>query len=279
MFRRNYIGVDIGSGRTILFYKEKLYEIATSQNSIDSGDITDPEPILQALKSLVSENKLKGKKAVISYNGPSIFTKIIELPIMNESEIENYLKLEMESLVPFPVEEDSLDYIELSKDQGSMEILIIAIKKDLALPYIQVVKEAGLLPYAMDIPALAIAREIFKEKEQGLQLIIDFGTGSTDIHIYLDSVFRFSRSIRIAGKELENFNDFQMELERSIDYFRYGYGNRDFTQFTAAYLIGGNKSIDGLKEIVGGVVGLEPTILEDSKGVLAKGLSLWRDKA
>lgn len=279
MFKNKYLGVDIGSGKILLNYKDKLYEIETPEDTIDSGAISHVENLSAAIKTLVSENKLKGKKAVISYNGPSIFTKIIELPIMSDSEIKNYLKLEIETIVPFPVEEGSLDYIEISKEQRSMEILIIALKNDLVLPYIQVVKEAGLIPYVIDIPALAIARFILKEKEEGLQLIIDIGTSSSNIHIYLDSVFRFSRSIRIGGNNLDNFNDFRRELERSIDYFRYGYGNRELTQFTIAYLIGENNTIDGLKETVEQVIGVKPTVMDDSKGILAKGLGLWRDKA
>ncbi|QNO16108.1 pilus assembly protein PilM [Alkalicella caledoniensis] len=306
MFNSNFVAIDIGSGYIKLFYQDKVYEIQTPEDSISSGVISDVGKIAEAIKALVLDKKLQNKSAVLVYNGPSVFTKVVKIPMMSETEIQNYLELEADNIVPFPAKEGVLDYIVLKKDVQTMEILAMAIKNELVIPYINVIQRSGLTPLAIDIPAMAIARKIFKEKEDGLQLVVDIGNATTDIHIYQNSIFSFSRSINIGGADFDNIlsasmgidkkvalkdrlaknyqpmtfrgilMDLQRELNRSFDYFRYRFGNQQSSNFTKVYLIGGNSNMAELTDIITEVSGRAPQICEESKNLLVRGLGKWR---
>lgn len=309
MFNTKYVGIDIGSGYTKLFYKGELIEISTPEGAVQKGLICEKRKLVEAIKPIIHQKKLKGKQGIISYNGSSVFTKAVKIPKMTPKELDNYLKLEAGSLVPFPAQEGVIDYIELTNNSTDkeMEILVIAIKNDLLIPYIEGVKEAGLTPKAIDIPALAVGRVLLKEQVQGIQVIMDIGKTSTDIHIYNNSIFRFSRSVNIGGNDFDSvlaasigidkeqalrerlaesydpkifqgiLIDLQRELVRSIDYFRYRFGNQN-AEFQSVYLIGENSSIKELEKMAQETTGIVPIIPKNSKEILAKGLQMWREK-
>jgi type IV pilus assembly protein PilM len=308
-----YVGIDIGSDSIKLFFKNKTYEIKTPEKSIENGAVLDISKLGETIKTLVMEHKLEGKKTVIVYNGPSAFSKLIKIPSMENKEVKNYLKLEAENIVPFAINDGVLDYIVLEDNKKLMEILVIAIKNELIIPIIKAAKLGGLQPMAITIPGLSLSRMIFKNKNKddhkGLQLAVDIGKATTDIHIYIGGTFRFSRIISIGGDDFDNvlmsstgvnkeqaldnritnkydpkvFSDilsnFQRELVRSIDYFRYHLDNQENTKFDKVFLLGGNSNINETKDIVQEVTQVKCTNLDDSKNILVKSLSMWKQSS
>lgn len=308
-----YVGIDIGSDTIKLFFKNKTYEIKTPEKSIENGVVLDMLKLGDTIKTLVIEHKLVGKKTVIVYNGPSAFSKLIKIPSMNNKEIKKYLKLEAENILPFAINDGVLDYIVLKDNKKLMEILVIAIKNELVIPIIKAVKIGILQPIAINIPGLALSRMLFKDKnnaeQNGLQLVVDIGKTTTDIHIYMNEIFRFSRTINIGGDDFDNalasstgvniekalddrisnrydptvftdiLSDFQKELVRSIDYFRYRFDNQENTKFDKVFLLGGNSNINEIKDIVQEVTQVKCTNLDDSKNILVKSLSMWKQSS
>ncbi len=306
-YNSKYVGLDIGSGLIKLANLGKVYEIDTNKKAVQNGVITNIPKVSAAIKTLVYQHKLNDKRTVISYNGPGVFTKELNIPLMNEQEISKYLSLEGDSIVPFPIKEGMMDYIVLGKQEKSMEILALALKNDLMTSYIQTVKLAELQPMAMDIPALAIYRELDISSD-GLCLVLDIGKTTTDIHIYQNGVFRFSRIINIGGDDFDktlaaslnldlkeaykkrlsnNFDsmlirgiisDLKRELTRSIEYFRYRHGGQDINEFTQVHIIGGNAGINPLKDLLREITGTDSITIDSSKGLIAQGLAKWEER-
>lgn len=299
----SYVGIDIGSGTIKLSFQEKVYEVETPVGSIENGEIKNITKLWEAIKPLVVEHKLQNKNTIIVYNGPSVFTKVTKIPFMKQKEIKNYLKLEAENIIPFSLKEGVLDYIILKTEKNSMELLVIAIKNELLTPLIKTVKLSGLQPMAIDIPGLTLARMLFKddkikankEIKKGLQLVLDIGKSTTDIHIYQDSTFRFSRTISIGGDDFDNVQaslasssnsynpklfkgilaDLNRELVRSINYYRHRFGNQE-DKFEKVFVVGGNSGVEGIKDLLQEVTKINPNIVEESKTLLVKGLVAWK---
>ncbi|SES63453.1 pilus assembly protein PilM [Anaerobranca gottschalkii] len=304
--RENYLGLDIGSGLIKIAYKDLVYELETPENTIENGEIINLSNLVKVLSSFVLEKKLKGRPTVVSYNGPSVFVKEMTLPAMSEKEVREFLKLEGEDIMPFPKGEGIFDFIQLDKRATKTEILFIALKRSDILPYVKGVNDSGLKLVAIDLPSIALGRELLEGKDSGYQLIIDVGKVTTKIHIYRNGIFNFTRTIKIGGEDydriiaaslgispkeasVERINnniepmlfkginyDFQRELERSLDYYRYRFGNQDDVNFHSVYLIGGNNNIYGLKEILKDLTDIKPEVIQE-RTVIAKGLTKWRD--
>jgi Tfp pilus assembly protein PilN len=154
---------------------------------------------------------------------------------------------------------------------------------------------------------------LFKDKNKApnkcLQLVVDIGKTTTDIHIYMGEVFRFSRTISIGGDDFDRIlasstgtskekalsdrlsnkydptifeeimSNFQRELARSIDYFRYRYDNQENTKFDKAFILGGNSNVNEIQKIVGEITNEKCVILDDAKYILVKGLSVWKQSS
>lgn len=307
----NYVGIDIGSQIIKLSYQNKIYEIDTPDGTIENGEILSISKLGEAIKPLVMEHKLQKKATVIVYNGPSVFTKVVKIPNMSEKEIKKYLEFEAESIIPFSLKEGIMDYIVLDIEKTTMDILVLAIKSEQVSPILKAVTQGGLQPVAIDVPGLALSRTLFKEDKKnkeaykGLQFVVDIGRTTTDIHIYQDSIFRFSRTISIGGEDFDRmlaiatgvdrkkammerlsskhdpmifraiFSDLQRELVRSINYFRHRFGNQD-DKFEQVFVVGGNSSMPGLDHVIEEIVEVKPSPVDDSKYLLVKGLSDWK---
>ncbi|WP_353892530.1 pilus assembly protein PilM [Proteinivorax hydrogeniformans] len=305
--QKKLVGIDIGQKMTKIAYKNKEFAVETPEGSVGRGGTPNPSILGERLKQVVSENGLAKKFAVISYNGQGVFTKVIQVPKkLKLSEVNNYIQLQKDNILPFGTEDSVMDFIQLGSDDNHQNILVLALKQKSVHPYYEAVKIAGLRPKVVDIPALALKRKYFdKENLEGLQLIVDVGERSTNIHIYKEKQFRFSRSITVGGadfgavasaaKEMtakegkevpltspalaDVFYHLQRELNRSIEYFRYRSGKQELTSFTLAYITGGYGKTPGLDEVFAQSldIPLESIISDDSKYSLAQGLTMWGD--
>ncbi len=138
---------------TKIAYKNKEYTVETPEGP-GRGGIPNPSILGERLKRAVSDNKLSKKPAVISYNGQGVFTKIIQLPQnIKPNEIDNYIKLQKDNILPFGTDDSVIDFIQFDSEDKHQNILVIALKEKSVHPYYEAVKIAGLKPKVVDIPA------------------------------------------------------------------------------------------------------------------------------
>ncbi|MBI5101032.1 MAG: type IV pilus assembly protein PilM [Nitrospirae bacterium] len=162
------IGLDIGSSYIKIVklkeskggYELELFDIAQlPQELIVDGSIIDSIRLVESIKELVKKTGTKTKDTVISVSGhSSVIIKRISLPEMSEEELQESIKFEAEQYVPFDIEDVDLDFqiIGPKEEPGQMDVILVAVKKDVINEYISVVKEAGLNPIIVDVDAFAL---------------------------------------------------------------------------------------------------------------------------
>lgn len=206
IFSKTVVGLDIGVsgikavqlnvGKTVslLAYNR----IALPWDSITSdGVIKDDEAIVTALKKLFSGKSFSTRRVSLGVFGNSILSKPILMPQMDKKAIKEQIYWEAEQYIPFNIEECSLDFAIVgntvqqveSGAQASVEILLVAAKKDYIEAVSGVIERAGLSPAIIDYQAFALGNCF--EFNYGLEVshlgpgetdvIIDFGAGSTKL--------------------------------------------------------------------------------------------------
>ncbi|MEO5341508.1 MAG: pilus assembly protein PilM [Magnetococcus sp. MYC-9] len=115
------------------------------------GQIKQPDQVVQAIKELLSANGITTRQAAISLGGSSVITKKIQMAALTELELEDQIALEAEEYIPFDIEEVYLDFQILHQQEGSMEVLLTACKKEVVHSHAEVVRQAGLLPKICDL--------------------------------------------------------------------------------------------------------------------------------
>ncbi|MCK4545505.1 type IV pilus assembly protein PilM [candidate division WOR-3 bacterium] len=209
------IGVDIGSSLIKIVEFEGLpkspiltnYEVKKlASEAIVDGEIMDRGLVINTMKEMINDMKLKNKKVVISIYGKSVIVKRIQMEKMKRSEIAESIKWEAEQQIPFDVNSIELDYAVVNPDRpdGKMDVLLVAAKKDAILQKIDLLHEVGLDVKKMDISSFATNNiyEFNADQPKGQFIsLVSVGFEDTSISFIDDGVFMFTRGNPTASKK------------------------------------------------------------------------------
>ena len=114
-----------------------------------------------AVRRLFANKQFKAKDVAASLSGNSVIVKKITLPLMSEQELSESIYWEAEQYIPFDIQDVNLDYEIIDagtgpNSQGTMEVLLVAAKKDKIADYTNVITQAGRTPVIVDVDAFAL---------------------------------------------------------------------------------------------------------------------------
>jgi type IV pilus assembly protein PilM len=223
------IGLDLGSSyiKTVKLRESKgSYELEQFDihplppELIVDGAIIDSLRLADSIKEMVKNAALKTKDAVIAISGhSSVIIKRISLPEMSEEELSESIKFEAEQYIPFDIEDVNLDFQILGpkEEPGQMDVVLVAVKKDIINEYISVVKEAGLNPIIVDIDSFALENmfginyEIEPEKNIAL---LNIGASTINMSILKGGISVFTRDSSMGS----NLHTEALQREFNISY-------------------------------------------------------------
>src|SRR5499425_3936023 len=168
---KSVVGLDIGSSSVKaveLKPSGKGYKVtafgaeAIPPDAIVDGAIIDATSVVEAIRRVFEGNKaFKTKDVCASLSGNAVIVKKITLPVMTESELGESIYWEAEQYIPFDIQDVNLDYQILDPgtgpdSRGSLEVLLVAAKKEKIGDYTKVISQAGRAPMIVDVDAFAL---------------------------------------------------------------------------------------------------------------------------
>lgn len=230
LFRRpkSLVGLDIGSSSVKAIELKpsgKGYRVSAigvepvPADSIVDGAIIDGGAVADAVRRLFANKRFKAKDVVASLSGNSVIVKKITLPAMTESELAESIFWEAEQYIPFNIQDVNLDYEILETaigqdNQGSMDVLLVAAKKDKIADYTNVIVQAGKTPVIVDVDAFALQNAY--EANYGFDAasvvaILNAGASAININILSGSQSVFTRDVSMGG------NAFTEAVQKDLD--------------------------------------------------------------
>jgi type IV pilus assembly protein PilM len=180
------------------------------------GKIEDYQRLKDYIQSLISKNKVKEKNTVLTVQSTSIITRDITLPSVGREQLDNMVKYEIEHYLPIVATEYVIEYSVVSEnkteDADQYKIQVAAMPKNMVENYLNLVKDLGLKPIALDIHSnsasklFALATAIngtTLDKEKTLAFI-DLGYSSINVHILSKGKLDFNRIINLGSRELDS---------------------------------------------------------------------------
>lgn len=150
-----------------------------------------------ALKELSEKMDLKSGVYMASINGGSISYQNLVMPFRDPKKIKQTLPFEMESLVPFPVDDLVIDF-NMVKTSEQSEILAVSAKKSLISEYLGTLKTLGISPALIDIRPVPIALRLFSQAEAPDNgLLIDIGLRKATVVVFLDKRIALIRNVSL----------------------------------------------------------------------------------
>ena len=162
IFRRTklLVGLDIGSSAVKAIELRQVssgYKVVAigsepvPADCIVDGAIIDGGAVADVIRQLFERNGIKTKEVVASLSGNAVIVKRIALPLMSDEELRESIYWEAEQYIPFDIQDVNLDYQVLQAgseghESGTMDVLLVAAKKEKITDYTGVISQAGRVP-------------------------------------------------------------------------------------------------------------------------------------
>jgi type IV pilus assembly protein PilM len=210
------VGLDIGSsavkavelkavGKT--FRVTAFASEPVPPDSIVDGAIIDGGAVADAIRRLFENKAFKTKEVAASLSGNAVIVKKISLPVMTEAELAESIYWEAEQYIPFDIQDVNLDYQILDAGKGgdgkgTMDVLLVAAKKEKIADYTGVIAQAGRVTVIVDVDAFALqnAYEMNYGLDQGsVVVLLNAGASAININIVSGGQSVFTRDISMGG--------------------------------------------------------------------------------
>ena len=212
---RTSLGLDIGSSTV------KIIELTGDGDTLCLSKVgvaeiigKNRDSVVTAVKKASADANIIPKafrtKVAIGLSGQSVIVRYIRVPKMSEEDLSTSLKYEAVKHIPFEINEVALDFQVLDNtpnDTNTMEVLLVAVKKDLVNQRLELLKACKLEPVFIDVDSFAIINafehalsSVFKKKDNVISLI-NIGAQMTNISILDSGISKLTRDINIGGKD------------------------------------------------------------------------------
>lgn len=159
-----------------------------AQGSVVDGVIIDPEAIAKSALELF-ENRMIGNistnRVILSIPAARSYNRNVHLPTLGPKELRGAVDQEVEQYIPIPADQLYVDYSVVKESPEGIELLIVAVPRDVVDSYLQLAKVLGLEVVGIETTIAAGGRLFLQaENSDTPTVLIDFGSLSADLTIY-----------------------------------------------------------------------------------------------
>ncbi|MBZ0161035.1 MAG: pilus assembly protein PilM [bacterium] len=212
--QKELVGLDIGTSsvkavhlqRTRNTYKVAELGIApTHPGAIVDGIIIDDAAISSTIRQLFDKHSITIKDVAFSVSGNSVIVKKIKVPKMKKAELREGIAWEAEQHISYSIEDVNLDFQilrEADPDEQDMDVLLVAVKKDVVNAYLAVIAAAGLSAAVIDVDVFAIENAFTLSRtcqSDEVVALVNVGGAVTNINILDGGISDFTRDSSLGG--------------------------------------------------------------------------------
>ncbi len=202
-----FFGLDIGttavrlvelhnSGKSKALVK---YAYVPLDSTIAMSDAKgDQQKLAQAIKDLIEQSKVTTKNVAVGLPSQRVFTTVVDIDRLTESEIAKTIQYQADSLIPTPITESKIDWAVLGdspKDKAKVEVLLTSVTNDFIEARLNMLESIGLNVIAFEPDHIALSRAVIPFNTSAAQMVIDIGNKATDIVVTMNGAPHLARAI------------------------------------------------------------------------------------
>lgn len=296
---KGYLSLDIGSssvkmlevrgsGESLRIVNAGIAQLPT--NAIQGNVVQDPDDVARTIRTLVANQKFKATEVIAAIPGPAVIIKRATFPVQSPQELEETILFEAGNFIPESLENVNLDYqiLDSAQDTNEVDVLLVAVRKDVINSYVTAISDAGLTPIIVDVDYFALENMFERNYAPGPEdvvALINIGARYSSINIMKGGRSAFTGDVPVGGRqftealsqelgvnydEAEDLKIFGSdedakrqsienvlgsasdqlldEIQRALSFFWTGSAEE---QIHAVYLSGGSAHLPGLVEAMG----------------------------
>ncbi|AIQ55126.1 pilus assembly protein PilM [Paenibacillus sp. FSL R7-0331] len=127
---------------------------------IVENQVADSEALLDRLRQWVKTKGLRGSAVSLSIPPSQMIIRKMTIPSTVEKQIDQLVKLEVETGLHLPFENPVYDYVVTGQEENESQLIILAAPRKVVQDYVDVLEDAGLKIKSVEVSATALARSI-----------------------------------------------------------------------------------------------------------------------
>ncbi len=183
--------------------------------------------LAEALKKAVGQVVFEGKKVALVVSDSVVYSSVINLPVLSDTELASALKWEAEQYVPVPLKDVELSWEVLdrpSRKTGTekMSVLLVAASKMMIQRLTDVLTSLNLEPVSIEPELLASMRAVYSDKESSALMVAALGASSISLGVSRAGKLLFVSKLNSGGVALTRAisQSLQLSLPQAEEYKR-----------------------------------------------------------
>lgn len=173
--------------------------------AVQNNLIQDPSIVASTIRDLVRQTGARATDVITAVPGPAVMIKKLHLRAEDEANLENHVMLEAGNAIPESLDNVTIDYqIANYTESGEIEVVLVAVKKDILNSYTAVIRDAGLNPQIVDVDYFALENmfELNYAIDEGQVVgLVNIGARYCSINILRGGRSSFTGDIPVGGAE------------------------------------------------------------------------------
>lgn len=218
------VGIDIGSHSVkavLLSEQHGMYRVEEAliepmpKGMIKDSEIQDIEAVARVISKIRKHIPKQVKHAAVAISGSSVITKVIYMDVsLSDTELESQIEIEADSLIPYPLDEVSLDFEKMDvnrADPSKVDVLLSAARTENIEARSHAVLESGFEPKVLDVESYALSRagqlcigQLPDDANEKVIAFIDIGAQITLLSIIEGSRSLYTRDQVFGGEQFTN---------------------------------------------------------------------------
>lgn len=199
------ISIEATGIRYISFKNKQTWEVRKKRflpllpGMIIENQVADSEMLFDRVRQWVKTEGLRGSRVSLSIPPSQIIIRKMSIPSTNDKQVEQLVKLEVETGLHLPFDNPVYDYVTLEVDEEQSHLLVFAAPRKSIDDYVEVLERAGLRISSVEISATALARSIAAGHGEGFAetMLINLEQSVMDIYMFRNGNPVFIRTINL----------------------------------------------------------------------------------
>jgi type IV pilus assembly protein PilM len=173
--------------------------------ALQNNTVQDVVAVADVVRQLVDDLGVAARQVITAVPGPAVIIKKAHLHLRPEDDLDTLLMLEAANFIPESLDNVSLDYQVLRAGEAEVEVLLVAVRKDILSGYMMAISDAGLEPSVIDVDYFAIENMFELNYQTGPDEVIglvNIGSRFSSINIVKGGVSTTTGDVQAGGGEI-----------------------------------------------------------------------------
>lgn len=304
------LGIEIGVSRIRICEEDyktknpKVYRavnIKTPDGVVHDGMLDVNEQLITAIKTALTENKIKTKQIIFSMNSTKIANREIVIPFVKENKVKDLIQANVSDYFPVDLQQYEIGHniistVENENGTKQYKVLVLAAPKAMVAGYFELAEALGCNVVSMDYSGNSIYQFVRRQCDTGVQMVVKVDENTTIVTVLQDQVVVLQRTVTYGVEdavstmmEMDEFgrpsydeavrsfkdkNCMNEEISQSLSYLVSGiarivdyYTRNNGMPVEKAYLTGLGGDFQGLLELISNALELPLETLTGIKGL------------